>query len=206
MLKGTVILVTGASQGIGREIAVKAAVAGARVIIAARNSEKLESVANHIAQLGGDCLGIVTDVASEASVRSLFEEIDVKYGSLDVLVNNAAICAFGSVEQLGISDWNSIIDTNLKGPFLLSKAGIPLMRRHGGGHIIMIASQAGLSGMPNLTAYCASKFGLVGFSQSLGKELRPDRIRVSYLCPGWVDTDMLQVFPASIVRDAKKAG
>ena len=205
MLKGAVVLVTGAGKGIGEATATAVAKEGARVIVAARSAENLAAVAGRIANGGGDCLPLAADITSEASVGELFAKIDAQYGRIDVLVNNAGLLVVQPLEKTTIADWNSVVGTNLTGPFLCSRAAIPMMRRQGGGHIINIASLAGLTGIANHSAYCAAKFGVVGQSQSLGRELLNDRIRVSYVCPGTVDTDMLKAYHESEVRDLKKA-
>ena len=205
MLKGAVVLVTGASKGIGEAIAEAVAAKGARVVIAARSLDHLEVVSGRIAKGGGDCLAIAADITSEARVGELFAKIDAQYGRLDVLVNNAGQLVVRPLETTTVADWNSVIGANLTGPFLCSRAAIPMLRRQGGGHIVNIASLAGLTGIANHSAYCAAKFGVVGQSQSLGKELLEDRIRVSYVCPGTVDTDMLSAYPESEVRSLKKA-
>lgn len=204
MLNGMVALVTGASRGIGYATAIALAQAGAKVIVAARSAGALRNVAGQIARRNGVCLPMQVDVADEASVRRLVERAVAHFGRIDVLVNNAGAVVYGPVEHATLQDWDKVIGTNLKGAFLCMHEAIPIMARQGGGHIINVASQAGLNGFPNLAIYCASKFGLIGLSKSLGRELLSSKIRVSYVCPGYVDTGMLTVFPREVVARTSK--
>ena len=205
MLNGQVTLVTGASRGIGHATAIAFAKAGAKVIIAARSGSALENIAGQIASLNGVCLPVQVDVTEETSVRQLVERAVAHFGRIDVLVNNAGAIVYGPAERATLEDWDTVIGTNLKGSFLCVREIIPIMARQGGGHIINVASQAGLNGFPNLGIYCASKFGLIGLSKSLGRELLPSKIRVSYICPGWVDTGLLAIFPQKMAAQASKA-
>jgi NAD(P)-dependent dehydrogenase (short-subunit alcohol dehydrogenase family) len=204
MLDGKVTLVTGASRGIGYATAIALAKAGARVVVAARNAGGLEKVVERISGLNGVCLPVQADVTDEASVRRLVERAIAHFDRIDVLINNAGAVVYGPAERARIEDWDTVIDTNLKGPFLCMREIIPIMTRQDGGHIINVASQTGLNGFPNLAIYCASKFGLIGLSKSLGRELSSSKIRVSYVCPGYVDTDLLAVFPREVVTQASK--
>ncbi len=204
MLNGQVTLVTGASRGIGQATAIAFAKAGAKVIIAARSSSTLENIAGQITRLNGVCLPMQADVTDETSVRRLIEHAVAHFGRIDVLVNNAGAIVYGPAEHATLEDWDTVIGTNLKGSFLCAREIIPTMARQGGGHIINVASGAGRYGFPNLAIYCASKHGLIGLSESLGRELLSSKIRVSYICPGWVDTAFLAVFPQKMVVQASK--
>lgn len=205
MLQDAVALVTGSSRGIGRATAVTLARAGANLVVSARTAAALAPVTAEIETLGVECLPVAADVTSPESVRELFALAFGHFRHIDVLINNAGTGVYGPVEHVTVEDWNRVIDTNLRGPFLCMREALPIMRRQGSGHIVNVASQAGLYGMPNLGPYCASKFGLVGLSQSVGRELRSTGVRVSYLCPGWVDTAFLDVFPSERIEKAEKA-
>ncbi|MEJ2391483.1 MAG: SDR family NAD(P)-dependent oxidoreductase [Gammaproteobacteria bacterium] len=190
-----VVLITGSSRGIGRATALTLAEHGARVVITARDMTALEQVASDIRARGGQCLALCMDVTDPASIRQAIHQAHAHYGRIDVLVNNAGMLRFADIAQTSATDWARTLSTNLTGPFLCIQAVLPIMLAQGHGHIINIASQAGLYGFANLGAYSASKFGLVGLSQSLGRELQGSGINVSYLCPGAVTTDMLSAFP-----------
>ncbi|MDD5250641.1 MAG: SDR family NAD(P)-dependent oxidoreductase [Rhodocyclaceae bacterium] len=205
MLNDQVLLITGASRGIGAASAICFAQAGAKVVAAARSRDALEDVAARIGALHGTCLPIPADVTDEASVRHLVAHALARFGRIDLLINNAGVGVCGPTERTTLDDWNVVIGTNLKGAFLCAREIIPVMVRQGGGHIINVASQAGRFGFPRLALYCASKYGLIGMSESLGRELAASNIRVSYLCPGWVDTAFLEIFQDDIVRKAIKA-
>src|SRR6185295_2841209 len=128
------------------------------------------------------------DVRRESDVKALFDETEKALGGVDVLVNNAGVGFFKNLEEMSLEDWNSVIETNLTGVFLCSRAAIPRMRKRGGGYILNISSLAGRNAFPQATAYNASKFGLNGMSEALMQEVRYDGIKVTYLMPGSVST------------------
>ena len=187
-------LVTGATRGIGYGIADALLKAGARVMITGRDAGR---VADAVARLGsgaGDnarVLGRAVDVRQRAAVDGLVAETVKEFGSLNTLINNAGVGLFTEVEKTTDDDWARVIDTNLTGVFHCSRAAIPAMRQAGGGWIINIASLAGRNYFANGAAYCASKAGLVAFSESLMLEVRNDNIRVSVVMPGSVATDFV---------------
>jgi NAD(P)-dependent dehydrogenase (short-subunit alcohol dehydrogenase family) len=182
-------IVTGSTKGIGRAIAEELLRAGARVTISARNEGEVKSAASDLEKdhpkrvLGRRC-----DVRREDDVKALFEETERTFGGVDILVNNAGVGFFKNLEEMSLADWNSVIETNLTGVFLCSRAAIPRMRKRGGGYILNISSLAGRNAFPQATAYNASKFGLNGMSEALMQEVRYDGIKVSYLMPGSVAT------------------
>ncbi|MEW6379726.1 MAG: SDR family oxidoreductase [bacterium] len=202
LLNGKVIIITGASRGIGRAAACLLADRGARVILASRDGAALHEVSQGIKSRQGFCLAVTANVQSEGSVRALVTRVVGRFGRIDVLINNAGVCVYGSVAQTSLTDWEKVMGTNLTGVFLCTREVVPVMIRQGAGQIINVASQAGRFGFPNLAAYCASKFGVIGFSESLQRELAPHNIEVSCLCPGYVDTELLKVFPADILKGA----
>jgi NAD(P)-dependent dehydrogenase (short-subunit alcohol dehydrogenase family) len=182
-------IVTGSTKGIGRAIAEELLRAGARVTISARNEGEVKSAANDLEKAHPKrVLARRCDVRREEDVRSLFEETERAFGGVDILVNNAGVGFFKNLEEMSLADWNSVIETNLTGVFLCSRAAIPLMRKRGGGYILNISSLAGRNAFPQATAYNASKFGLNGMSEALMQEVRYDGIKVSYLMPGSVAT------------------
>jgi NAD(P)-dependent dehydrogenase (short-subunit alcohol dehydrogenase family) len=177
-LAGKSAVVTGASRGIGRAIAAALAAAGARVAGCAREAAP----------------GVLAcDVGRPADVARFAEEVLRQFGPPDVIVNNAGIVVRSRVEALAIEAWDAVMDSNLKGTFLITRAFLSAMRARRGGRIVNIASISGRQGTAELTAYCAAKHGVVGFTRALAEEVRADGIAVNAVCPGSVDTEMLRV-------------
>jgi len=186
---GKVAIVTGSSKGIGYAIAEALVGAGASVTVSARNTEEVSAAAVRLSGLGkGRALGVPCDVRQPAEVAELVRRTVAGFGGLDILVNNAGVGHFSPVADLSIEHWQQTIETNLSGVFYCCREAIPHLRRRGGGWIINIASLAGKNPLAGGTAYNASKFGLVGFSEALLLDVRHDNIRVSYLMPGSVAT------------------
>jgi 3-oxoacyl-[acyl-carrier protein] reductase len=187
-LEGRAALVTGASSGLGRATAIALTRAGADVAIVARSEEELESVRVEVTKIGRRALALAMDLANAnetvEAVRRTVEEL----GHVDVLVNAAGTDAPGTVEELDIEGWDRTLAVNLRAPFLLSKAAFPHMREAGGGTIINISSVAGKKGWANASAYCASKFGLTGFTEALADEGKEHGIRAMVLYPGAMAT------------------
>jgi NAD(P)-dependent dehydrogenase (short-subunit alcohol dehydrogenase family) len=180
-LAGKTVVVTGASRGIGRAVAAVLAGAGARVAGCARNPDR-----------GSDLFRC--DVGRADDVARFADDVLGRLGAPDVLVNNAGIVARARLEDMSVETWDGVVDANLKGTFLVTRAFLPAMRARGkaGGRIINIASISGRQGTALLTAYCAAKHGVVGLTRALAEELRGDGIAVNAVCPGSVDTDMLR--------------
>lgn len=188
-IRDQVAIVTGSTKGIGLGIARALLAEGARVAISARNAGEVAATAKELErEHSGRVLGRPCDVRREADVRALFEAVDAAWGGLDVLVNNAGIGLFKNVEEISLEEWNAVLETNLTGVFLCTRAAIPRMRARGGGYIVNISSLAGKTAFPSAGAYNTSKFGLNGFSEALMQEVRYDGIKVSYLMPGSVST------------------
>ncbi len=183
-----VCLVTGAGAGVGRAVAVAMAELGAMVGLVGRSAETLEESANLVKAAGGKAVMATADVGIEDQIGAAVGRIAVECGRLDSVVMCAGIGIFGPVESYPTSDWEATIRTNLTGAFLTSRAAIPHLRSCGGGSIVAISSGAGKQGYANLAAYSASKFGLMGFMQSMADELGPDGIRVSTVVPGSIMT------------------
>ncbi|HEV8600858.1 MAG TPA: SDR family oxidoreductase [Gemmatimonadales bacterium] len=186
---GKVAVVTGSSKGIGYAIAETLVRAGASVAVSARHAEEVSAAAARLNALGkGRALGLPCDVRRPDAVAELIRRTVAEFGGLDILVNNAGVGRFGPVAELSVEHWQQVIETNLSGVFYCCREAIPQLRRRGGGWIINIASLAGKNPLAGGTAYNASKFGLVGFSEALLLDVRNDNIRVSYLMPGSVAT------------------
>jgi NAD(P)-dependent dehydrogenase (short-subunit alcohol dehydrogenase family) len=187
-IKGKTALVTGGTKGIGYAIAKSLLQAGARVFICARDESEIgkavETLSAH-----GDVKGAVCDVRSESDVSGALEECERVFGGLDILVNNAGIGINGkTVEEMSPDEFRQTLETNLFGVFYACHFAVPMLKRRGGGYIINISSLAGQNPHPRMAAYNASKFGLNGFSEALMQEVRQDNIKVSYICPGSVNT------------------
>jgi NAD(P)-dependent dehydrogenase (short-subunit alcohol dehydrogenase family) len=182
-------IVTGSTKGIGRAIAEALLAEGARVTVSARNEKEVADAGKELEKSHAKrVLARRCDVRHESEVKSLFEETARAFGGVDILVNNAGVGFFKNLEEMTLEDWNSVIETNLTGVFLCSRAAIPLMRKRGGGYIVNISSLAGRNAFPQATAYNASKFGLNGMSDALMQEVRHDGIKVTHLMPGSVAT------------------
>jgi 3-oxoacyl-[acyl-carrier protein] reductase len=188
-IEGKAALVTGGTRGIGLAIARMLLERGAQVLICARQSEEVADVVTELGlQYEGRIRGDVCDVGSYDQVRSLFAGAAGAFGGLDILINNAGLGSHSSVERMPVEEWKATIDTNLSGVFFCCHEALPLMKARGGGYIINIGSLAGKNAFPGGAAYCASKFGLIGFSEALMQEVRYDHIRVSCVMPGSVNT------------------
>jgi len=188
-LEGKVALVTGASRGIGLAIARSLGCMGAAVGVCARDAERLESAASGLEREGIRVHAVPADLTLPGDVASLVEETERSLGPIEILVNNAGVGWFGPVHEASEATWDTVLDTNLKAVFLLSKAVAPGMIRLRAGHIINIASLAGKNAFAGGGVYCASKWGLLGLTQCMAEDLRAHGIRVSAICPGSVATD-----------------
>ncbi|MGH9903183.1 MAG: SDR family oxidoreductase, partial [Pyrinomonadaceae bacterium] len=188
-LRGKSAVVTGSTKGIGRAIAEALAGEGMNVCVSARNAEEVERAVSELGGAGeGSLTGAVCDVRDDEEVRALFEHAAGEFGGVDVLVNNAGVGHWGLVEEMSPEAFRAVLETNLFGVFYCCREAIPLMKRRGGGYIINVSSLAGTNAHPRMAAYNASKFGLNGFSEALMQEVRHDKIKVSYIMPGSVNT------------------
>jgi 3-oxoacyl-[acyl-carrier protein] reductase len=188
-LEGRVALVTGASSGLGRATTIALARAGADVALVARSEEELESAKEEVSQTGRRALTLPTDLANEDEAAGAVEQAVEAFGRIDVLVNAAGTDTPGTVEELDVEGWDRTLAVNLRAPFLLSKAAFPHMREAGGGTIVNVSSVAGKKGWANASAYCASKFGLTGFTEALAEEGKEHGIRAIVLYPGAMATN-----------------
>lgn len=188
-LAGKVALITGASRGIGLAIARKLGSLGAKLSVCARNADKLANAASELKNAGVTTVSAVADVSRPSDIEALVRKTKQELGAIDILVNNAGIGYFGPFHQAPEAIWDSVLDTNLKSVFLVSKAVAPEMIERRSGHIINIASLAGKNTFAGGAIYCASKWGLLGMTQCMAEDLRAYDIRVSAICPGTVATD-----------------
>jgi 3-oxoacyl-[acyl-carrier protein] reductase len=181
-------VVTGGSKGIGYAIAERLLRDGMGVYICARDREEIERAVTQLSQIG-DCFGKVCDVRDEEQVKKILGSCESRFGGVDVLVNNAGVGFIGkTVEATSPDEFRQTLETNLFAVYYACHHAIPIMRSRGGGYIINISSLAGQNPHPGMAAYNASKYGLNGFSEALMQEVRHDNIKVSYICPGSVNT------------------
>jgi len=188
-LNGKIAIITGGSGGMGRETAFLLAQSGVKLALAARGIEGLSETVTGVEALGGEAFACPGNVSKSADVQNIVRETLRRFGKIDFLICTAGIGIFGPVVEFSESDWVRVMDVNLKGVFLCCKEVLPTFLKQKKGHIINIASLAGTVGSPNLAAYCASKAGLICFSDALSKEVRSDGIKVSTITPGSTNTD-----------------
>ena len=189
-LANQIAVVTGAGRGIGRAIALKFAAEGADVVCVSRTRENSEKVADEVRAVGRKAWACAVDVADAAAVSAAAEKILGETGKVDILVNNAGVTRDGLLMRMSDADWDTVLDTNLKGAFLVTKAFSRAMVRARTGRIINISSVIGLIGNAGQCNYAASKAGLIGFTQSAARELASRSITVNAIAPGFIETDM----------------
>jgi meso-butanediol dehydrogenase / (S,S)-butanediol dehydrogenase / diacetyl reductase len=189
-LSGRAAYVTGASRGIGRGIAQALANEGASVVVVDIEAAAAESVADEIRRAGGKADFRVVDVTKWSELVALVADVERQFGQLDIAVNCAGVISVAAVEDVAEAEWDRVMDINAKGVFLSCKAAVPAMKRNGFGRIINISSVSGKDGYPKLALYSASKYAVLGFTNSLAKEVARDRITVNAICPGVVKTQM----------------
>lgn len=194
-LDGKTALVTGASQGIGEGIARVLARQGARVVVAARNEEKLKALAAEIGAAGGQALPLVLDVTRPETFGERLKSLPEELAGIDILVNNAGVTADNLLARMSLEDWERVLRTNLTGAFALTKEVIRGMMKRRWGRIISVSSVVGMMGNPGQANYAASKAGLIGFSKSLAKELGSRSITVNVVAPGYIQTAMTEKLP-----------
>jgi NAD(P)-dependent dehydrogenase (short-subunit alcohol dehydrogenase family) len=189
-LDGRIALITGASRGLGRAIAVALGDAGAKLALVGRDKDKLSQTAQQAAQSGAEAVVFVADVTGEAQVQRLEQDVIARFGRIDILVNNAGVVGRKPLIECTLEEWRNVLDTNLTAAFLICRAFVPHMRGRGYGRIINIASIMAHVSIPGRTAYSASKAGLLGMTRALAQELAEDSITVVAISPGPFATEM----------------
>ncbi|MGB7845069.1 MAG: 3-oxoacyl-[acyl-carrier-protein] reductase [Candidatus Acidiferrum sp.] len=202
-LKDKVALVTGASQGIGRETALALAEAGAKVAAAARNEEKLTALVRDIAARGGEALAVKMDVADAEQIKAGFKAVLEKFGKLDILVNNAAITRDGLAVRMKQEDWDAVMRTNLTGAHLCIQQALATMMRARAGRIINIASVVAQMGNPGQANYVAAKAGLIGLTKAIAMEISSRNVTVNAVAPGFIESPMTDVLPDKVKEELK---
>lgn len=189
-LTGKTALITGASKGLGKSIALALAGAGARLALASRNKEQLQAVAAEVRKLGAEAEAFVADVTVEADVKRLESEVAARFGRAQILVNNAGVNIRKPITDFTLEEWHTVIDTSLTGAFLICRAFVPRMKGQGYGRILNLTSIMSHTALPHRSAYCASKAGLLGFTRALALELAGEKITVNGISPGPFATEM----------------
>jgi 3-oxoacyl-[acyl-carrier protein] reductase len=202
-LKDKVALVTGASQGIGRETALALAEAGAKVAVAARNEEKLASLVQEMAAKGAEAFAVKMDVAEAEQVKVGFKGVLEKFGKLDILVNNAAITRDGLAMRMKQEDWDVVIRTNLTGAHLCTQQALLTMMRARAGRIINIASVVAQTGNAGQANYVAAKGGLIGLTKAIAMEIASRNVTVNAVAPGFIETPMTDVLSDKVKEELK---
>jgi 3-oxoacyl-[acyl-carrier protein] reductase len=203
-LSGQVALVTGASQGLGRAMALRLAANGAKVACVARTAEKLAATVAAIHGAGGAAEAFPCDVTSGESVQKTVDAVVETLGRLDILVNNAGVTKDTLVLRMSDEEWDQVVDTNLKGTFLFTRAAARTMMSQRYGRIINIASVSGIIGNPGQANYSASKAGIVAFTKTVAKELASRKITANAVAPGFIESDMTAILGDAILDEAKK--
>ncbi|AFQ45581.1 3-oxoacyl-[acyl-carrier-protein] reductase [Desulfosporosinus meridiei] len=205
MLKDSVGIVTGSGRGIGRAIAVNLAAAGVKVVVNyAGRADKAEETVELIRAAGGEAVAVQADVSQQADVDRLLKTAIENYGKIDILVNNAGITRDTLLLRMKEADWDAVLETNLKGVFLCTKAVSKGMLKQRSGVIVNISSIVGLSGNPGQANYAAAKAGIIGFTKSVAKEFASRGIRVNVVAPGYISTDMTGTLPEGTQADILK--
>jgi 3-oxoacyl-[acyl-carrier protein] reductase len=202
-LKDKVALVTGASQGIGRETALALSDAGAKVAVAARNEEKLVALVQEIAAKGGTAFAVKMDVADAEQVKAGFKSVLEKFGKLDILVNNAAITRDGLAMRMKQDDWDAVLRTNLTGAHFCTQQALATMIRARAGRIINIASVVAQTGNAGQANYVAAKAGLIGLTKAIAMEIASRNVTVNAVAPGFIETPMTDVLSGKVKEELK---
>ncbi len=189
-LKGKVAVVTGSSRGLGKAMAVALAAEGVRVALVSRTEEELDRVAGEIAEAGGEAAVFVTDVARRDQVKSAASKILSRFGTVNILINNAGLAVRRPVTELTFEEWQAVMETNVTSAYLMCHALVPYMKGQGYGRILNVASTMASVSLPGRTAYSASKSALLGFTRSLAQELAPDQVTVNTISPGLFATEL----------------
>ena len=203
-LGGQTAIVTGASRGLGKTIALALGAAGASVACIARNADKLKETVDAITAAGGTAEAYECDVTNGASVQQVVDRVADKWEKIHILVNNAGITRDTLIPRMTDEDWDSVIDTNLRGTFLFTRAVTRPMMQSRYGRIINIASVSGIMGNPGQANYSASKAGIIGLTQTVAKELASRKITINAVAPGFIETEMTEAMGPAVLDEAKK--
>lgn len=189
-IEGKVVVITGASSGLGKSTARMLSAEGAKVVLGARRAERIQSLADELTKNGGKALALTTDVTNAAQVKKLVDTAVEKYGRVDVVINNAGVMPHSPLERLKIDDWNQMIDVNIKGVLYGIAAALPYMKTQKSGHIINVSSVAGHKVNPGGAVYSATKYAVRAISEGLRQEVKPYNIRTTVISPGAVATEL----------------
>lgn len=201
-LKNKVAFVTGGGRGIGRETCILLAKQGAKVAVFSNNQSEGEETARFIiTELGGEAVSVAGDVRNEEDVTSAVQGAQKLGSSVDILINNAGVMLLKPFHETTVEEWDFVQDVNVRGGFLCARAVVPQMREKQDGVIINLSSIWGTKGGPDRSAYIASKYAVIGFSKALGEELKPYKIRVNAVCPGPVDTKMMEELAPDVNKE-----
>jgi NADP-dependent 3-hydroxy acid dehydrogenase YdfG len=188
-LAGKVVIITGASAGIGHATALALAAEGAKLVLTARRQERLDALTAQVRKLGGDAVSVVGDAREESIAQQAVDLATKKFGRLDILINNVGVGNYKNLVDTSLEEYDEMMDSNMRSTFLFTRHAMPVMIAQKSGTILMISSMAGKYGFGGEAVYCATKFAQVGFAQALDKELRPHGIKVGAICPGGVKTE-----------------
>ncbi|WP_235815145.1 SDR family NAD(P)-dependent oxidoreductase [Neobacillus vireti] len=201
-LKDKVAFVTGGGRGIGRETCILLAKQGAKVAVFSNKQTESEETASYIStELGGEAISLVGDVRKEDDVNKAVQETQEELGSIDILINNAGVMLLKPFHETTVEEWDFVQEVNIRGVYLCARAVVPQMKEKRDGVIINLSSIWGTKGGPDRSAYIASKYAVIGFSKALGEELKPDKIRVNAVCPGPVDTKMMEELAPDVDKE-----
>jgi len=201
-LKDKVAFVTGGGRGIGKETCILLAGQGAKVAVFSNNQKESEATAQYIKEeIGGEAISLIGDVRSESDVNGAVQETQEKLGSVDILINNAGVMLLKPFHETTVEEWDFMQDVNIRGVFLCTRAVVPQMMEKRNGTIINLSSIWGTKGGPDRSAYIASKYAVIGFSKALGEELKPYKVRVNAVCPGPVDTMMMEELAPDVNKE-----
>jgi 3-oxoacyl-[acyl-carrier protein] reductase len=203
-LSGQVAVVTGASQGIGRSIALALGQAGAKVACIARSADKLAQTVEAIVAAGGTAEAFACDVTNGESVQKVIDAIAEKWEKISILVNNAGVTRDTLLPRMADDDWDTVINTNLRGTFLFTRAVTRPMMQARYGRIINMSSVSGLTGNPGQANYSASKAGMIGFTRTVARELASRKVTVNAIAPGFIETEMTSALGPVVMEEVKK--
>lgn len=203
-IEGKVIVITGASSGLGEATARRLSAEGAKLVLGARRVERLHALAKELTNAGGEAIAVKTDVTSASDVKNLFDTAIYKFGRVDVLLNNAGIMPLAPFERLQVEDWDKMIDVNIKGVLYGIAAALPHMQKQMSGHIINVSSVYGHIVAPGAGVYCSTKAAVRALSEGFRQEVKPYNIRTTIISPGAVSTELLNSITQKDVADEVK--